>query len=70
MLRKTSTLVVTDPHVSNVTDDEEDDIVLGTEVAADAQYIVTSDHGLLRVRAYAGVSIVTAREFLASLDAD
>ena len=54
-----------DPSVRGIADDEEDDIVLGTAVAAGADYLVTGDHGLLAVRSYGGVAIVTAREFLA-----
>lgn len=53
--------------VVGVCDDEEDDLVLGTAVTASADYLVTGDRGLLRVGAYGGVSIVTAREFLVLL---
>ncbi len=48
--------------VVGVRDDEEDNLVLGTAVTAGADYLVTGDRGLLRVGAYGGVSIVTARE--------
>jgi predicted nucleic acid-binding protein len=47
-----------------VADDEEDDLVLGTAVAANADVLVTGDPGLLRIGEYRGVRIVTAREFL------
>ncbi len=59
-----------DPSVTGIADDEEDDLVLGTAVAAGADYLVTGDAGLLRIGEYRGVRIVTAREFLAILDAD
>lgn len=59
-----------DPSVSGIADDEEDDVVLGTAVAAGAQYLVTGDKGLLAVRSHGGVAIVTAREFLTMLDAE
>lgn len=61
--------VVPDPSVSGIADDEEDDIVLGTAVAAGAEYLVTGDKGLLAVRSHGGVAIVTPREFLTILDA-
>jgi uncharacterized protein len=57
-----------DPSVTGITDDEEDDLVLGTAVAAGADYLVTGDTGLLKIREYRGVRIVTAREFLELLD--
>lgn len=57
-----------DPSVTGVADDEEDDLVLGTAVAADADYLVTGDPGLLRIGTYRGVKIVTAREFLVILE--
>jgi putative PIN family toxin of toxin-antitoxin system len=57
-----------DPAVVGVADDEEDDFVLGTAVAAGADYLVTGDTGLLNIAELCGVRIVTAREFLATLD--
>ncbi len=59
-----------DPTVSGIADDEEDDLVLGTAVAAGADYLVTGDAGLLRIGEHRGVSIVTAREFLTLIDTD
>lgn len=56
-----------DPNVTGVADDEEDDLVLGTAVAAGTDYLVTGDAGLLRIGEYGGVKIVTAREFLTVL---
>jgi putative PIN family toxin of toxin-antitoxin system len=58
-----------DPTVTGVADDEEDDRVLGTAVAAGVDYLVTGDAGLLRIGEYRGVRIVTAREFLILIDA-
>lgn len=57
-----------DSTVTGIADDDEDDKVLGTAVAADADFLVTGDHGLLSVRSFRDVQIVTAREFLAVLD--
>jgi putative PIN family toxin of toxin-antitoxin system len=57
-----------DPAVAGVADDEEDDLVLGTAVAAGADVLVTGDRGLLAIGEFRGVRIVTARELLATLD--
>lgn len=59
-----------DPEVTGVADDAEDDLVLGTAVAAGAGYLVTGDAGLLAIGAYRGVRIVTARQFLDALGLD
>lgn len=48
--------------------DPDDDLVLATAVAAQAEYIVTGDEDLLVLKAYAGISIVTPRHFLEHLD--
>lgn len=63
-LNAAASLEQPDPAVSGVCDDEEDDLVLGTTVAAGADYLVTGDKGLLRIGAYQGVRIVGAAEFL------
>jgi uncharacterized protein len=59
-----------DPSVTGIADDDEDDLVLGTAVAAGADYLVTGDTGLLAIGEYRGVKIVTAREFLMLIDAE
>jgi len=48
--------------------DADDDVVLGTAVAAGAALIVTGDNDLLVLGAYAGVSIVSPRQFLERLE--
>lgn len=67
-LRKAAILVATDESVVGICDDREDDIVLGTAVAAGADYVVTGDHGFRRIERYGSVQIVTAREFLSVID--
>ncbi|MGI8963094.1 MAG: putative toxin-antitoxin system toxin component, PIN family [Thermomicrobiales bacterium] len=57
-----------DPTVTGVADDEEDDRVLGTAVAANADVIVTGDKGMLRLVACHGIPIVTARQFFALVE--
>lgn len=56
-------LVVPDP-VSVVQDDPDDDIVLGTATAGDADYIVTGDNHLLALGSFAGIPIVNPAHFL------
>jgi len=53
-----------DKTVSGIAPDAEDDLVLGTAVAANAEYLVTGDKGLLAIGTYRGVRIVTAEDFL------
>ena len=53
-----------DLSVSGVCDDTEDDLVLGTAVKANADYLVTGDKGLLQIGEYRGVLIVDAATFL------
>lgn len=45
----------------------EDDLILTTALSGGAAFLVTGDHGLLRLGSYEGVSIVTVRAFLAML---
>lgn len=64
LMREQAASVVPDASILGICKDEEDDLVLGTAVAAGADYLVTGDYGFLKVRSYGDVSIVTAREFL------
>lgn len=59
-----------DESVRGVADDLEDDLVLGTAVAANADFLVTGDKGLLAIGEYRGVMIVTAAAFLDELVQD
>lgn len=56
-----------DESVRGVADDLEDDLVLGTAVAANADVLVTGDKGLLAIGEYRGVRILTAGAFLDEL---
>lgn len=57
-----------DKSVRGITADLEDDLVLGTAVAANADYLVTGDKGLLKIGEHRGVRIVTAADFLVELE--
>ena len=50
--------------VPRIVPDPDDDVVIGTALAASADLAVTGDGGLLSVGAYEGVRIVTVREAL------
>lgn len=57
-----------DPSIQGIAPDAEDDLVLGTAVAAEADFLVTGDKGLLALGTYGGIRIVTAEDFLAHLE--
>ncbi len=57
---------VQEQHV--VTGDPEDDLVLATGRLAQADYLVTGDHGLLDLDEYEGMKIVTPRQFVQLLE--
>lgn len=50
--------------VHGVAEDNEDDLVLATAVAAEADYLVTGDKYLLRLGEFRGIPIVSPRDFL------
>jgi len=50
--------------VRGVAEDEDDDFVLATAVAGRADYLATGDKGLLALREFRGVAIITPRTFL------
>lgn len=51
--------------VAGIAPDPDDDVVLGTALAARAELIVTGDRGLLSVGEYRGVRIVGVAQALA-----
>ena len=68
LLAAQSWLVEPDNSVRNVAPDVEDDLVLGTAVAANAGYLITGYKGLLAIGEYRGVRIMTAETFLRELE--
>jgi putative PIN family toxin of toxin-antitoxin system len=50
--------------VPRIVPDPDDDVVIGTALAAKADFIVTGDHGLLSVGKYEGVRIVSVKDAL------
>ena len=57
-----------DPSIRGVAPDAEDDLVLGTAVRAQADFLVTGDKALLALGHYGDIRIVTAEEFLMHLE--
>ena len=53
--------------VPRIAPDPDDDVVIGTAVAAKADYIVTGDRGLLSVVKFEGGVIVTVHEALRAI---
>jgi putative PIN family toxin of toxin-antitoxin system len=54
--------------VRGVATHPEDDLILATAVSAQVDYLVTGDRQLLALGHYAGVRIVSPRDFLAIID--
>jgi uncharacterized protein len=69
-LRQEATIVRITVRVQGVATHPEDDLVLATAVSVPAQYLVTGDTKLQRLRTYRGVKIVSPREFLEILGAE
>lgn len=68
-LRSRAMFFEPDPTVVGICRGPDDDAILGTAVAAKADYLVTGDRDLLALGSFRETRIVMAREFLAMLDA-
>jgi len=66
--RRRIALVTPVPLPSRVCRDPDDDVVLATAIAAQAQVIVTGDNDLLSLGKYEGIPILSPRQFLEKLD--
>lgn len=62
------TLMVRPIAVTGVAPDPDDDVVIGTALAARAERIVTGDKGLLSVSAHQGVRVVGVGEAVAEIE--
>ena len=54
--------------IHGVAPDDEDDLILATAIAANADFLVTGDKGLLALGEFRGIPIMSPREFLERLD--
>lgn len=64
LIQRNAALPAITLHVRSVAEHDEDDLVLATAVSGNADYLVTENKGLLAVREYEGIVILTPREFL------
>jgi putative PIN family toxin of toxin-antitoxin system len=60
--------VVRPTPVAGIAPDPDDDVVIGTALAARADWIVTGDHDLLSIREHQGVFVGTVSDTLALID--
>jgi len=67
LLRSEAVIVATTVMIAGVATHPEDDVMLATALSGEAQFVVTSDHGLLRLGSYRELVIVSAAQFLAML---
>lgn len=61
---RTTSLTVT---VSGVATHPEDDLVLATALSGGAQFVITGDHKLVRLKSYQGLILLGVHDFLATL---
>ncbi|MDH7503578.1 MAG: putative toxin-antitoxin system toxin component, PIN family [Verrucomicrobiota bacterium] len=67
-LRRRAVVVKPAPLTAQICRDRNDDVVLATAVAAQAEVIVTGDSDLLVLKEYQGIRILSPRQFLELLD--
>lgn len=67
LYRRHATWVEPAPLATPASRDSDDDWVLATAVAGQAEAVVTGDADLLQLRAYAGVAILTPRQLIERL---
>ena len=67
-LRAIGTIVIPAQDVHGITVDDEDDLVLATAVAGNADYLVTGDRRFRALRQYEAIAIRSPREFVSILD--
>ncbi|MBI2139348.1 putative toxin-antitoxin system toxin component, PIN family [Candidatus Woesearchaeota archaeon] len=70
LFKTISTIIEPTIQVIAVQEDPKDDKVLSCAIAAKAEFIVTGDRHLLKLKQYQGVSILTPAEFLSRIEHD
>ncbi len=68
LLRARATIVTPSDAIRGVCEDEEDDLVLATAVAGNANFLVTGDKFLQALGGYENVTILSPRQFLDLLE--
>lgn len=69
-IRRFGILVEPTPGISGIATHWQDDLVIATAIAGDAQYLVTGDKELLEIAQYQSVEIIAPAEFLEILSTD
>lgn len=67
LLRRQASITPLATSVQGVATHPEDGLVLATTLSGNAQFLVTGDYKLIRLKQYHGIILVTAHEFLAML---
>ena len=67
LLRRRAVLTPLTVTVTGIATHPEDDIVLATALSGNAQFVVTGDYKLVRLKTYHGLILVSVHEFLATL---
>ena len=67
-LRDVAEIAVPVPLGERVSRDKDDDVVLATAVAGQADFIISGDSDLLVLKMFRGIGIVSPRQFLELLD--
>jgi len=62
--RTTATLVINLSHLDIVKDDPDDNVILACALKARANYLVSYDPHLTKLREYEGIKILTPKEFM------
>jgi putative PIN family toxin of toxin-antitoxin system len=70
LLQKRATVLPITVSVHGIATHPEDDLILATAVSAKANYLVTGDTKLQHVRTYKAVTILSPKQFLATLTDD
>ncbi len=56
--------VVADTNITHIQEDEPDNRILECALSAEAEFVVSGDHHLQRLRTFRGIRIVNPRKFL------
>ncbi len=67
LVRRRAVLTPLTVTVAGIATHPEDDLVLATALSGAAQFVVTGDYQLVRLKTYEGVLLVSVHEFLATL---